>query len=78
MPIFGVFLNFSLILIFDRLRWINTVNVGLHSGEAFILHPLQYMTLDIQSKGGGGVAEIALHRLDIIPGTDSGHGVRVA
>ena len=31
----------------------------------------------VQGKGGGGMAEIALHRLDIVPGTDGGHGVGV-
>ena len=46
MPIFG----FSLILGFDRSRLINAVNVGLHSGRAFILHP--FRRIEIRSKSG--------------------------
>lgn len=35
------------------------------------------MTIDIQRKGGGGVAQIALYRLNIIPGPNRGHSIAV-
>ena len=35
------------------------------------------MTIDVQRKGGGGVAQIALHGFDIVPGPERGHGVAV-
>ena len=35
------------------------------------------MTIDIQRKGGGGMPEVALYRLDIDAGADRGYGVAV-
>lgn len=36
------------------------------------------MAVDVQSKSGGSVAQIALHGFDIVPGADSGNGVGMA
>lgn len=33
------------------------------------------MTVDIKSKGGSRMTEIALHSFDIVTGTDAVHGV---
>ena len=35
------------------------------------------MAVDVQGKGSGGMPQIALHGLDIIPGPDSVHGIAV-
>ena len=35
------------------------------------------MAIHVQRKGGSGVAQITLHRLDIVPGADRGNGVGV-
>ena len=49
----------------------------LHSVRTVLLHLVRDMTIDVQRKGGGGVAQIALHGFDIVPGPDRGHGVAV-
>lgn len=36
------------------------------------------MTVHIQCEGGGGVAQITLHRLNVVSGADRGNGVGVA
>ncbi len=53
----------------------NPFDEGLHPGGAGLFHLIRDMTVDIQRKGGGGVAQVALHRLDVVPGPDGGHGV---
>ena len=75
MSIFGVSLNFSLILIFRLSLLLNPVDVGLHSSGTFVLHPLRYMAIDIQGKGGGGVAQVVLYGLDVIAVLDGQHSV---
>ena len=52
-------------------------NKCLHSVRTVLLHLVRDMTIDVQRKGGGGVAQIALHGFDIVPGPDRGHGVAV-
>ena len=49
----------------------------LHPCGAGLFHLLRYMAINVQGKGCGGVAQILLHRLDIVPGLDGCHGVRV-
>ncbi len=56
----------------------NPLDEGLHPGGAGLLHLIRDMTVDIQRKGGGGVAQVALHRFDVVPGPNRGHGVGVA
>ena len=41
-----------------------------HSGGAFPLHFVRHIVVDIQGKGGGGVAQVPLHGLDVISGAD--------
>ncbi len=55
----------------------NVLDVTLHAAGALLFHLVSDVPVHVQGKGGGGVAEIALHRLDIVPGTDGGHGVGV-
>ena len=38
----------------------------LHSVRTFPLHLIRHMAVDIQRKRGGGVAQVALHRLNVI------------
>ena len=33
------------------------------------------MAVDIQGKGGGGMAQVPLYGLDVVPGADRGYGV---
>ena len=49
----------------------------LHAVGALLLHLVGNMAIDIQGKDGGGVSQVFLHGLDIIPALDSGHGVAV-
>ena len=77
MLVLGVSLNFSLILIFRLSLLLNPVDVGLHSSGTFVLHPLRYMTIDIQGKGGGGVAQVVLYGFDVIAVLDGQHSVCV-
>ena len=51
------------------------VNVLLHPVCALALHLACDVAVHVQREGRRGVAQVALNRLDIIPGTDSGHGV---
>ena len=41
-----------------------------HSGGAFPLHFVRHIVVDIQGKGGSGVAQVPLHGLDVISGAD--------
>ena len=46
---------------------LQAADICLHPGSAVLLHPLRHMTVNVQRKGGGCVAQIPLHRLYIIP-----------
>ena len=48
----------------------NTLYVCLHAGRAGLLHFLSDVTIYVQSKGGGMVAHVGLHRLHIVPGPE--------
>ena len=50
----------------------------LHAGGAVLLHLLREVAVTIQSKGGGGVAQVSLDGLNIITGADRIHSVGVA
>ena len=52
---------------FDPLRFCHTVDVLVHSVCALVLHAICDMGIDIKSKGGGLMAEVFLHRLDVMP-----------
>ena len=54
---------------------LEAVNVLLHPVRAAALHLLGDMTIYVQREGRRGVAQVALNRLDVIPGTDSSYGV---
>ena len=55
----------------------NALDVGIHAVGAGPLHLVGNMAVDVQGEGGGGVAQVALDGLDIIPGADGSHGVGV-
>ena len=56
----------------------NALNVLLHPLGALPAHLVRHMAVHIKGKGSGGVAQIPLHRLDVIPGLDCGHRIAVA
>lgn len=56
----------------------NTLDKCFHAGGAVLFHLICHVAVDIQSKGGGSVAQVPLHGLDVIPGTDCGHGITVS
>ena len=55
----------------------NAPDKVLHPLCAFPLHLIGDMTVDIQCKGGGGMAQVALHRFDVVPAFYRCHGIRV-
>ncbi len=55
----------------------NPLDEGLHPGGAGLFHLICDVAVDVQRKGGGGVAQVALHRFDVVPGPDRGHCIRV-
>ena len=57
---------------------LDAVDVPLHPVRALALHLVGDMAVDIQREGRRGMAEIALHRLDVVPGPDGSHGVGMA
>ena len=48
---------------------------GIHPGGAGLLHLVGDMAVDIQCKGGGRVAQVALDGLDVVAAPDSGDSV---
>lgn len=56
----------------------NAFHKTFHPGGAVLFHALCKVAVSIKSKGGGGVAEIALYGLYIISGADGVHGISVA
>jgi hypothetical protein len=61
----------------DPLQVCNTLYVCLHTGRAGLLHLVGYVAVHVQGKGCCGVSQIALHGLDIVPGSDGGNGEAV-
>ena len=53
----------------------NNSNKVLHAVCAVLLHGLCEVRVTIQSECGGGVAQVSLHGLDVIPGPDCVNGV---
>ena len=53
---------------FDPLRFCHMVDVLIHSVCALVLHAICDMGIDIKSKGGGLMAKVFLHRLNVIAG----------
>ena len=47
----------------------------LHSNSAVLGHAFGEMPIAVQSKGGGGMAKVALYGFDIITGPDGVYGV---
>lgn len=56
----------------------NALNEAFHPVRAVPFHLLCYMPVHVQCEGCRRVPEIALHSLDVVPGFDRRHGVRVA
>lgn len=48
---------------------------ALHAGCTVLLHPLSEMRVTVQRERCRGVAQVALYRLDIVPGPNRIHGV---
>ena len=74
---FSAFLGASFPLCFP-LPAGNALDELLHPGGAGLLHLVGDVAVDIQGKGGGGVAHVALDGLDVIAAPDGGHSVGVA
>ena len=55
----------------------NCADKTLHAVGTFALHLVSHMAVYVQRKGGCGVTQITLHRLDIVPGADRGDCVGV-
>ena len=55
----------------------NAPDKVLHPFSTFPLHLIGDMTVDIQCKGGGGMAQVALHGLNVVPAFYRCHGIRV-
>lgn len=55
----------------------NCADKTLHAVGTFALHLVGHMTIHVQRKGRCGVAQISLHRLDVVPGSNRGNGVGV-
>lgn len=72
-PKTGFSLIFSLIGSTDG----NCTDKTLHAVGTFALHLVGHMAIHVQRKGGCGVTQITLHRLDIVPGSNRGNGVGV-
>ena len=64
----GFSLIFSLIGSTDG----NCTDKTLHAAGNVLLHLVGHMAIYVQCEGGSGVAQISLHRLDIVPGADRG------
>ena len=55
----------------------NCTDKMLHAVSTFALHLVSHMAVCVQCEGGSGVAQISLHRLDIVAGADRGDCVGV-
>lgn len=55
----------------------NCTDKTLHAVGTFALHLVGHMAVYVQRKGRCGVAQISLHRLDVVPGSNRGNGVGV-
>ena len=77
----GVFLcsktGFSLIFSLIGSTGGNCADKTLHAVGTFALHLVSHMAIHVQRKGGCGVTQITLHRLDVVPGSNRGNGVGV-
>ena len=55
----------------------NCADKTLHAVGTFALHLVSHMAVYVQCEGSSGVAQISLHRLDVVPGADRGDCVGV-
>ena len=55
----------------------NCADKTLHAVGTFALHLVSHMAVYVQCEGSSGVAQISLHRLDVVPGSNRGNGVGV-
>lgn len=55
----------------------NCTDKTLHAVGTFALHLVSHMAVYVQRKGRCGVTQIALHGLDVVPGSNRGNGVGV-
>ena len=55
----------------------NCADKTLHAVGTFALHLVSHMAVYVQRKGRCGVAQISLHCLDVVPGSNRGNGVGV-
>ena len=59
----------------SRSASLNAVEILLHPLRALSLHLLRHMTVLVQGERRRMMAQVGLHRLDVVPGTDGRHGV---
>ena len=55
----------------------NALDKCLHAVGTVLLHLIGDVTINVQSKGCGGMTQVALHGFDIVPGADGGNGITV-
>ena len=56
----------------------HTLNISLHTAGALLLHLLRDMTVNVQCKSGGVVAQVFLYRFGVIPILQGEGGVGMA
>ena len=56
----------------------NVLNEAIHSNRTFFMHLIGDMTINIQGECRGSMAQMFLHRFNIITSTDRGYSKRVA
>lgn len=63
--------------LFFPLQGEHTFDILLHPGGAGLLHLVRDVAVHVQRECGGGVAQVPLHGLDVVPGANRGHGIAV-
>ena len=56
----------------------NTSDKPFHTIRAVLLHFVRHMTVYVQRKRCGMVAQVFLHRLDVLPALKCGNGITMA
>lgn len=64
--------------LFPPLQVSDALDVGFHAGGAGLFHLVGDVAVHVQGERCRCVAQVSLHRFDIVTGADSGHGVAVA
>ena len=62
----------------DPLQPGNALDEAFHALGAVLLHLLRYMTVNVQGESRCVVAQVFLHRFDVVPASEGGHGIAMA